>query len=752
MLRKRKLARLLLLLALIPIGLAIAGGVYFFVTYQSIDLARQLEEPSLLLDRDGDEIGLLATEIRQVVSLDEMSPHLTNAIIAIEDSRFRNHFGIDLRGLARAFWRNIKNRRVVEGGSTITQQLAENEYFLHVSGPARTLDKKLREAVYAIKLERHFTKDEILERYLNRIYFGHGRFGVEAASQYFFNKSARDLDLAEAAMLAGAPRGPNLYSLVNNPELAHQRRDIVLARMEELGYINAEQRQQAQERELVAVEHEERVARARHFRQEVVDEALEILGQHRRYRDLSHQELNNLIYNQGLQIHTTLSLPAQAAAEQVIQQRGEAYQEEADIQASLIALDPSTGGIMAMVGSVELTGTYNRVYQGVYDMGSAYKGPLYAAALENGYTAASTVLCSETDFPNPNGNPDPYRPSDYGGRYHNQELRIRRALEESCNVVAVKVADDIGRDKFLDMVARLNPALGKNNIGSAADLQLPLGPESTPMDLTLTYAPFANGGYAVAPYTIQEIRDRDGIQIYQAQPPRQPVLDEQLAYITTNMLQGVQGISNMPVVAGKTGTASNDKGVVTGTVFVGYTKDILATIFFGFDLPGQALPGALSNAVEDAVPAWKDFMNRYYDGQTPQDFSPPDNIHEAVVCADSGQLATHFCPETYVELFLPGTEPQQRCEQHGGDLIEICTSTGLPANPHCPQHLRAWVRRQPWMQNLQCWLHGSGGETPPDSGDQNQEEGDEDLEDEDDENEPDAQDQNEFEEEPETDD
>ena len=213
----------------------------------------------------------------------------------------------------------------MEGGSTITQQLAENEYFLGVTGPARTLDKKIQEAIYAIKLERNFTKDEILERYLNRIYFGHGRFGVEAASQYYFGKSARELDLSEAALLAGIPKGPGIYSLRSNPELAHQRRDVVLARMEELGYITAQQRQEAQNRVLRAVEHQERPVRASHFRIRVESEVRKIL------RDLfphfSEQEISNMIYNQGLTIKTTLSLAAQAAAEQVLQDRGAALRK-----------------------------------------------------------------------------------------------------------------------------------------------------------------------------------------------------------------------------------------------------------------------------------------------------------------------------------------------------------------------------------------------------------------------------------------
>jgi len=709
------------LFVILPIILAIAGGAYFLLTYHSLDLTRQLEEPSLLYDGNGAEIGRFSSEIREVISLEEMSPYLIDAVIAIEDSRFYQHQGIDPRGIARAFWRNLKRGRVVEGGSTITQQLAENEYFLGVTGPARTIDKKVREAIYAVKLERTFTKDEILERYLNRIYFGHGRFGVEAASRYYFGKAAANLDLSEAALLAGIPKGPAIYSLRDNPDLSHQRRDVVLARMEELGYISAEEREAAQARTLEPVEIQERVARASHFRQRVEIEVRNIFAQ--LYPDMGDQEITNLIYNQGLRIDTTLSLEAQAAAEQVLRERGEVLRESnSKIQGVVVAIDPNTGGIMAIAESIELTGTYRRA-DAVYNLGSSFKGPLYAAALENGYTASSTVLCAETSFPNPGGKPNPYQPTDFDGGWHDRELRIREALEVSCNVTAVKVGIDMGLDKFLNLTARLNPRLAENNIGKASELQLPLGPKASPMNLTLAYAPFINGGYSVQPFTVNQILDRNGNVLYQAWPQRRPAIDERLGFIVTKMLQGVQGIRNMPFdVAGKTGTSDN-----LNTVFVGYTSEILATVFFGYDNPSQAT--SVGNAVSVAAPAWRDFITRYYGQGAPPGFSRPAGLEEAVVCTVSGQLATHLCPDSYVEFYMPGTVPRTRCEVHTGDTVEICTSTGLPANPYCPEHLRRQVRQEPWMRNLQCWLHGPSVTDPSpgeEQGDEGEPENDED--------------------------
>lgn len=701
--RRRKILKLITRAAFALLILFLAGSAYLVYTYYSLDLNRQLEEPSAVLDREGLKVTSFSSEIRLVVSLDDISPYLKNATIAIEDSRFFQHFGLDPRGLARALWHNLRKGRIVEGGSTITQQLAEHEYFLNAGGPARTWGKKLKEAVYAVKLERTYTKNEILERYLNRIYYGHGRFGIEAAAQYYFGKSAKEVTLSEAAMLAGIPNAPAIYSLRDHPENAHSRRNIVLAQMEELGYISVEERQEAEAQVLVAAPPKEKAATANHFRLRVERELRKIFTEI--YPGLSEKEVTNLIYNQGLTIHTTLSLKAQAAAEQVMTERGQNLrQQNPKVQGVFVALDPATGGILALVESLELTGTYLRG-DARYNLGSSFKGVLYATALEQGYTAASTLLCTETAFPNPGGTPNPYVPSDYGDKYHNRPLRIREALAVSCNVAAVRLGVEMGLANYLTMIARLNPHLANNNIGSSSHLQLPLGPIASPLNLALTYTPFANGGYSVEPYTVTQIQDRDGVVLYQAWPKRQPVLDPQLAYLMTDMLKGVLGINQVPYAAGKTGTSDN-----RNTVFVGYTTDLVATVFFGFDTPAEA--SFIGAAAGVAAPAWRDFAAKYYGETPPPDFVRPPGIEEALVCAATGKLATYLCPDTYTELFLPGTAPRDYCSEHAGDTMEICTATGLPANPYCPLELRRAVPREAWMQGLQCWRHGAPDSTP----------------------------------------
>lgn len=694
--RRRWLRPLLLFIALIPLAAAIGGTIYFAYTYSSIDLDRQLEQPSLLLDREGNQFGRFATEIRQVVALDEMSPFLIEAVIAVEDARFYHHLGVDPRGIARALWRNFLGRRVLEGGSTITQQLAKNEYFIGRQGPARTIDRKVREAVYAIKLERTYTKDEILERYLNRVYFGHGRFGVEAASVFYLGKSASELDLAEAALLAGIPRGPALYNPLDNPQRANERKDVVLARMEELEYIDGAQREEAAERFVTAVETEERPVRANHFRQKVEDEARKILRD--LYPDIDEEERTNLLYNHGLKIYTTLSLPLQNAAEQTILERGALLLEQnPKVQAALVAVDPATGGIMALVESIDLSPGLRRA-TAEYDLGSTFKGILYTAALMEDFTASTTVLCEPTDFPGTN----PGWPSDFGGGYHHRELRIREALEVSCNVIAVKVSQDIGTDKFLDLIARFNPRLAENNISKPEYLSAPISPAGSILDLALTYVPLANGGYSVDHFVIREIRDGDDNVIFKRNPRQQLVLDQRLAYIVTDMLKGVQGLAGrLPFdAAGKTGTSDSHN-----TVFVGYTTDFVASVFFGFDEPGDV--SDIGNAVTVAVPAWRQFASSFYGDNFPAPFPRPAGIEEALVCTVSGKLALPDCPSTYRELYLPGTAPVEYCPVHAGDMVEICTVTQFPANRYCPRETRVWVKREPWMvPGLQCWFHG----------------------------------------------
>jgi membrane peptidoglycan carboxypeptidase len=691
---------LAIIFALSTVLFGLGGVVYFAITYSAINLDRELEEPSVILDREGKEVGRFAAELREVVELDEVSPFLIQATIAVEDARFYEHFGLDIRGIGRAMWRNLLGRRVREGGSTITQQLAKNEYFIGQQGPARTIERKLREAIYAIKLERTFTKDEILARYLNRIYYGHGRFGIESASRFYFNKSSADLTLAEAAMLAGIPNGPALFSPRINPDRANERKNFVLGRLLDTGDITQAQYDEATQIYLTPAELQERPARANHFRQRVEREVRQILTA---LHNLEEKEVTNLIYSQGLQIFTTLCLRAQAAAEQVMLRHGEdLLQRFPDMQGVLIAIDPGTGGIVATVESINLRGTFLRADGTRYDVGSSMKGILYTSALQAGFTAASMVVCEPTEFPRGQGLA-PYTPSDANGTFHNRSLSLREALRFSCNVVAVKVNLDIGPQRYLDLTARLNPNLRNNAIlEPRGEMAVPLSPHTNPLDLALVHAPLVNGGYSVTPHTVQEIRDRDGNVLYRAYPARQWVLDERYGFIATSMLQEVQAGQGLPFdTAGKTGTSQRGR-----VVFVGYSSNLVATVLFGPDDPMQE---SFGSAYRIAAPVWREFMRQALAGTDPAPFRRPQGIEEAVTCAVSGKRATAACPETYIEFFMPGTVPEV-CEIHGGATVEVCMSSWRPVNQWCPPHTRIRIPREPWIPPTLCDVHGPSGE------------------------------------------
>lgn len=698
--KKTIVKTLAIIFALSAVLFGLGGVVYFGITYSAIDLNRELEEPSVILDREGTEVGRFAAELRDVVALDEMSPFLVQATIAVEDARFYDHFGLDIRGIGRAMWRNLLGRRVREGGSTITQQLAKNEYFIGQQGPARTIERKLREAIYAVKLERAFTKEEILARYLNRIYYGHGRFGIESASRFYFNKSSADLTLAEAAMLAGIPNGPALFSPRINPDRANERKNFVLGRMLDTGDITQAQYDEASQTYLTPAELQERPARANHFRQRVEKEVREILAS--QYPTLEEKEITSLIYSQGLQVTTTLSLQAQAAAEKVMDDYGgRLLQQFPNMQGVIVAIDPATGGIVATVESINLRGTYLRADRARYDVGSSMKGILYTSALQAGYTAASPVVCEPTEFPI--RGQAPYTPSDANDTFHNRALRLREALRFSCNVVAVKVNLDIGPQRYLDLTARLNPRLGNNAILERhGEMVLPLSPRTNPLDLALVHAPLVNGGYSVTPHTVQEIRDRDGNVLYRAYPARQWVLDERYGFLATSMLQEVQPGQGLPFdTAGKTGTSQEGR-----VVFVGYSSNLVAAVLFGPDAPLQE---SFGTAFRWAAPAWREFMREALAGTNPAPFRRPQGIEEAVTCSVSGQRATAACPETYNEFFMPGTVPEV-CEIHGGATAEVCMSSWRPVNQWCPPHTRIRIPREPWIPPAPCDVHGPSGE------------------------------------------
>lgn len=594
---------------------------------------------------------VLATKLfiqnRTPVPLSQVPADLRRAIVAIEDDRFYRHHGIDPVGIARAAVRNLMAGRVVQGGSTITQQLARNLYLSN----ERTLRRKARELFLTLQIETRYAKDEILEMYLNTIYFGSGTYGVEAASQLYFGKAAPDLDLAESALLAGLPRGPEIYNPFRNPDLARTRRNLVLDRMAELGWLPAGRAAEARVAE-VRVRERPAPGRAAFFVDYVLREV--------RAR---HPELEADLLRGGYRIYTTLDLRAQEAAEKAVaahlvtgkpDERGVPQP-----QVALVAIDPGNGFIKAMIGGRNQDNpSFNRAVVARRQPGSAFKPFLYAAILSDGYTAADQQVCDYVSFPGAEGG-KPYVPRDYteGGRrqpYHYRPMTVREAIEISDNVVAVKWAATVGPDRIVAMARRLG-------IESPLEASLPLAlgtSEVTPLEMARAFAPFANMGWRVKPLAIRRLVDADGRVIEDNRPETRKVLDEGVAYILTDILEGVitrgtaanlNGWLDRPA-AGKTGTTDRNEDAW----FVGYTPDLVTAVWVGNDQPSP-LPGFGSTL---AGPVWAGFMTRTLTGLAERDFPRPASVLNVAVSAADGLLPNPTSPVVR-ELFLAGTEPRQ---------------------------------------------------------------------------------------------
>lgn len=630
-----RLARFFLvpLLVAVTIVSGACGGKF------SIPEAR-LPEPSRILDREGRVMATVSGHNRIPVAADQISPSVMDAIVSIEDARYYKHHGIDPVGLGRALYRNVLAGRIIEGGSTITQQLAKNLYL----GPERTAERKLKELVLTIQLERKYSKTEILVMYLNQIYFGQGAYGIEMASRTYFGKPARDLDLAESAMLAGIPKAPSVYSPAGNYQAAKQRQRLVLERMMELGYIDASQAEKAASKKLVIKRASSDVGKTAFFTN-IVEE----------YIKNKHPDLVESIMAGGYDIETTFDLDMQQAGEAALSRGLEKM--DRDLEAALVALEPATGKIRAMVGGRDPgRSALNRATLRSQP-GSAFKPFLYAAALENGYTAAITLVCDPVEFPQPNA--IPYRPEDYGGGYHYKPFTMKEALIISDNVVAVKLNDRVGPQRVISYAKKMGI---KSPLRPYLSLALGTS-EVTPLEMAAAYACFANQGISSQPYFISRIKDPTGKVLDENFPSQKRAIDEKTAYIVTDMLKGVLkpggtvsgagDILRRPA-AGKTGSTEN----LREAWFVGYTPELSAAVYVGYDSKNKNA-GATGGAV--AAPIWAHFMAGALEGLTPGDFAVPPGIVMKKICRPYGLLALPGDDTALEAAFVEGTEPKLYC-------------------------------------------------------------------------------------------
>lgn len=601
-------------------------------------------ETTVVLDSSGHIVARLFTQNRIEIPVVEMPTHLLDAIVAIEDDRFYRHKGIDFTGIARAFVRNLRAGKIMEGGSTLTQQLARNLYLTQ----ERTLARKLKEAVLTVKLELQYSKRELLGMYWNTIYLGDGTYGVEVASQTYFGKSARTLTLGEAALLAGLPRSPEFYAPTHDPDAARRRRDLVLTRMAERGLISPAQAAETQSEPVVRPVPPPLQSEAPYFVDYVIGELRS------RYPDIAGS-----MYQGGYRIITTLDPVAQRAAESSISAGPSTTTDARGLQqpqVAFVAVDPNSGFIRAIVGGREPRVTLNRATVR-RQPGSAFKPFVYAAALETyKYTAASTQLDAPTDFPGAVPG-ERWRPQNYDGKFTNNPTTMREALRKSMNVVTAQWMNTL-------KPGPVKAAASRAGIASPIQDNLTIGlgsSEVTPLELATAYAPFANGGLAVQPIAVLRVEDKDGNMIALRRPIKTRAFDPGIAFIVTDMLKDVlrpggtaahvaSKLGGRPA-AGKTGTTDESRDAW----MVGYTPDLVAAIWVGDD--NRRAGGTRTGAVT-AAPIWAEFMAQALAGKPARDWSPPANVALTEICSLTGLRPNASCP-VIREWFLKGTAPTQ---------------------------------------------------------------------------------------------
>ncbi|MBI3945367.1 MAG: penicillin-binding protein 1A [Armatimonadetes bacterium] len=551
-----------------PAGMA--GAALLWSVAQTVPDGRSIVSyrppvKSVILSSDGRVIASLYEENREWAPLTTIPKRLQDASIAIEDHRFYSHGAIDPVGTLRALWANVTSRRVAQGGSSITQQLARAVYLDN----RRTLLRKLREAILARRIERHISKRRILELYLNQVYYGSGAYGVRAAAKAYFGKRLRELTLAECALIAGLPARPSALSPFRDPDAARARRDVVLDRMSEVRLISREQAA-AVKKEPIRLHpraDSRRLKRAPYF----VDWALPWLVQ---------QFGEERVYGDGLVIHASINLGAQLAAEEAVRQGLALGQTRGRVtQAALVAIDPRTGHIKAMVGGRDHgESQFNRAVNATgRQPGSAFKPFVYTTALESGYQPETILDDSPVAVPD---NGKVWSPGNYDDEFRGP-VTLREALINSINVPAIRVAMAVGPQRVVERARALGITSALRAVPSVA-----IGTsEVTPLELTAAYAAFANGGHRVAPLAILRVEDRDGHVLWRAEPRLERVIAPDIAATMAMLLRDVvlygtgRSVSGVPNAAGKTGTTQDDRDAW----FVGFTPELVTGVWVGND-------------------------------------------------------------------------------------------------------------------------------------------------------------------------
>ena len=682
---------------LLVASIAVVGGVSFLnglreglPDLNALQRIGEMDQATAVFD-DADRLAFtIFKEQRIEVPFDDISPNLTKALIAVEDQRFNEHRGFDLVRIASSAAANIRHRRKAQGGSTITQQLARQSFLT----PNKSYHRKVQELILAARIERLYSKDEILHLYLNKVYFGDGLYGAEAAARGYFGKHASELNVPEAALLAGLVKSPSAYAPTVSMEKAVARRNVVLQAMLESGAIDRAAWQSARATKVTL--HDTLRAEEPHgqyFKEQVRIELVERFGWQR-------------VYQGGLRVFTTIDMPMQLAAESAVSEQIKAIEERRTawkarreaarkaalpkkdaktaavapqpdptdvLQAALIALDPATGHVRAMVGGRSFDDShFNRAVQAKRQPGSAFKPFVYATALESGYSPATVINNLDEPIATLQG---AYVPDD--GHSSAPSMTLRTGLRTSSNRAAVRLLQEIGIGKTVQYAK----SMGVGDVPNVPSLALGSG-EVTLESMTAAYAAFANHGLVPQPILVRRVEDQDGRVLYDAHVSATRAISDTTAFLMSTMMADVinAGTANkarqlgfkLPA-AGKTGT-TND---FHDAWFVGYTTKLVTGVWVGFDQPRTILPNGF--AADLAVPAWTNFMNAATRDDKPEWLTVPPGVTTATVCRISGLLATEGCQDVevvattgeiarrsmvYTEYFARGTVPSGYCDLH----------------------------------------------------------------------------------------
>jgi penicillin-binding protein 1A len=699
-------------LAVLALGLFLRHFLVDLPSVQSLDNYT----PSLVTkvyDVRGELISELFIEKRSLLPLTEIPVNMQRAVLAIEDNHFYSHMGIDPRGILRAVWKNMLARRLVQGASTVTQQLAKNIFLTR----ERTLSRKVKELLLTLQMERNLSKDEILQLYINQIYFGHGAYGIERAARTFFDKSATELTLPECALLAGLPKGPERFSPFRRPARAIRRRNIVLQRMVDEGYITEQEQLHA-------------IATPHLFERKSPDKANAAYFVESVRIQLEPKYGSEALYKGGLSIYTTLDVRMQRAAEEIAhrhwasfddryaeqrlevllksekitpdyidrwkkwkanpdkEEEPEDFPEPTPVQGALVSVDPHTGGIRAMVGGRNFQESqFNRVLQAKRQPGSTFKPFVWLAALDAGMTAATIVddlpiaftdmerrprlVAEATDYATLREmvtgyylvsrkpeDPDPiWAPQNWDNKFLGP-ISLRRGLAGSRNLVSVRLIDRVGPQAVVDIAHQ-------SGIKSPLDavLSLALGSSVvTPLEMVSAVGTFANNGVHMEPHFVSRVVDRYGKVLEETVTQGTPSISPQNAYLITRLMQAVvqEGTGAYArrlgrPVAGKTGTTQDMRDLW----FMGYVPDLVTGVWIGYD--DFTSMGKKLTSAGTTVPLWTEYMTEATKYVPNRDFQVPAGILFAKVDRDTGYLALPTCPNVVLEAFREGTVPTELC-------------------------------------------------------------------------------------------